>query len=177
MMEGGNQHLTEDQITWALVDENDLPEPVKKHLERCPFCQERKHKLETSLNNVGELAARFSPVPRRRFMSERERHGLGWAISPWYRGVLTAALAGFLLVLIFGGGRLWHPHSTSEITAVMEEMREDSKFMAEVDALVENPLPQIYMEILGEGVVELDMDFMDFLVPDVIGTEVQSTKA
>jgi hypothetical protein len=37
--------------------------------------------------------------------------------------------------------------------------------MAEVNDLVENPLPEVYRAIAGEGYAEVDEDLMNFMIP------------
>jgi hypothetical protein len=37
--------------------------------------------------------------------------------------------------------------------------------MTQVNILIENALPQVYLDIVGETSLNLDEDFMDFLIP------------
>jgi hypothetical protein len=44
-------------------------------------------------------------------------------------------------------------------------MVEAERLMTQVNMLVENALPQVYLDIVGETSLNLDEDFMDFLIP------------
>ena len=38
--------------------------------------------------------------------------------------------------------------------------------MTEINVLVENALPQVYLDIVADTSLNLDDDFIDFLIPD-----------
>ncbi|MCK5202848.1 MAG: hypothetical protein KAR15_03210, partial [Desulfobacterales bacterium] len=46
-----------------------------------------------------------------------------------------------------------------------QDMVEAERLMTQVNILVENALPQVYLDIVGETSLNLDEEFMDFLIP------------
>ena len=44
-------------------------------------------------------------------------------------------------------------------------MVEAEKLMTEINVLVENALPQVYLDIVADTDLKLDDDFIDFLIP------------
>jgi hypothetical protein len=44
-------------------------------------------------------------------------------------------------------------------------MVEAERLMTEINGLVENALPPVYLDIVGETNLNMDEDFIDFLVP------------
>jgi hypothetical protein len=45
-------------------------------------------------------------------------------------------------------------------------MVEAERLMAEINGLVENALPPVYLDIVGGTRLSQDEDFIDFLIPD-----------
>ena len=161
------KHLTEEQITWAIIDENELPQMAKDHLVRCQMCSRKVESLTSSLGKIGKLAAESVPVPPPRPVFERKKSKQRSIVFSWGHLGLSAALAGLLVVVVFGGFQINQYRLHKRIAAVTREMEMDMSLMAEVDDLIENPLPQIYEEISGEDISGVGADFMDFLIPDV----------
>ncbi|MES0350366.1 MAG: hypothetical protein ABUK19_06570, partial [Desulfobacteria bacterium] len=57
-------HLDEDQLLWAVVEENELPLPLQEHLSACPQCRANKERFEGDLARLGQMAERFAPSPK-----------------------------------------------------------------------------------------------------------------
>ena len=47
-----------------------------------------------------------------------------------------------------------------------QNMVEAERLMTEIDVLVENALPSVYLEIVGETDLNPDEEFLEFLIPD-----------
>lgn len=162
------RHLTEDDIIWVIIDQEEVSEGIREHLAHCELCSNNLRNLQGNLARVGGIATDSVqvPPPRPIFEKERRRRSL-WQLK-WGALGLSAALAGVLAVIAFVAPAI-HRHSHQmEVAALLEEMRRDTKLMVKVDRLIENPLPSIYEDVSGEEAVVLDGDFMDFVVPKPI---------
>jgi hypothetical protein len=158
-------HLGEDQLLGAIVDEGDLPSTIRDHLARCPRCLANKEKLEQNLMTLGRMAEIYSPMPRRTvslpsiISNDGNRLWKGWRIC--FGTALAAALAA---VVVFWPG-LEGPGHKDKIDMVAMETWEEEGFMTEINTLVDNALPAVYLDISGEGDTRLDDEFMQFIVP------------
>jgi hypothetical protein len=165
MKEYADKHLTEDQIIRSVIDKAELPRHIREHLVQCPECREEKIRLERDLTALGDAAFRFVPRPRRPVVLPETR-----VKSPgWFAGHHSWALASAVcavLAVFFLGWNLFIRLPQARLAGVEEEIQKDGQFMAEINELVENPLPQVYRAISGEGYAEVDEDLMDFVIPE-----------
>ncbi len=160
-----DKHLTEDQVIRAVVDETELPADLGAHLTGCPECRERKNRLELELAALGEAASKLAPRPRRSVvLPEREEKAQGW-FGGHHSWALASAVCA-VLVVFFVGWNFFVRLPQEHLAGVEMEMQQDEQFMAEINELVENPLPQVYRAISGEGYAEVDEDLMDFVIPE-----------
>ena len=165
MKKHADQHLNDDQIIRSVIDEAELPRHIKNHLDRCPECREEKIRLERDLTALGDAASRFAPRPRRVVvLPERKEKSLGWLAGHHSWALASGVCA--VLVVFFLGWNLFIRLPQGRLAGVEEEMQKDGQFMVEINDLVENPLPQVYRAISGEGYAEVDEDLMDFVVPE-----------
>lgn len=160
-------HLNEDQILRAVVDEADLPRPVREHLSTCPLCQKNKERLEQDLKRLGQMAERFSPLPGKRVSlpEPTPRGGMDWS---WNRRVAfgVAAMTALLIIFVWWSPLLRTTHETGTGTLI-QEFWESDRLMTDVSMLVENALPPVFLDITGEPDSEFDEEFMQFVVPPI----------
>lgn len=159
-----NEHLGEERIIHAVIDGADMEEEVRRHLLACPECRAEKEVLEDRLARFGHLLQAETPRPRRRPRlagGEADTVKRVWRIRPAIgMGLVFASLlAVFLNPLVFRHGK------DANLEKIYQEMRQDAKFMGEIESLEENPLPRFYVDISDSP----DQDSPDELLDDVPG--------
>jgi hypothetical protein len=135
-------HLGEDHILQAVIDDTDLSMLQQQHLAECSQCQSHRERLENELKHLGQLAERYAPEPLRRINVADDRARSPFSIR---RFAVSAA------------------------ADLAQDMVEAERLMTEVNVLVENALPQVYLDIVGETNLNMDEDFIDFLIPPYEG--------
>jgi hypothetical protein len=159
-------HLKNNQIFQAIVDEKDLFADQQVHLNRCQRCRSEKTRLETELYQLGQLAEKHAPKNRRqvvlakpssRFMRSTPRF--------WKMSLATAVSLAFLTVTIwwFSDPQQMSPPINGK--TVQTIMANDAQFMLEIGKMVENALPEVYFQILGENDSIFHDTFMEFMIP------------
>ena len=161
-----NPHLEENDILQAVIDTADLPLAQQQHLVDCPRCRLQKERLENELAHLGHLAERYAPEPRRRVSLPPQK-----VRSPLFsRGFAVSAAAVAAVLLVVLGTFLIRSHQQASIGNLAKDMVEAERLMTEVNGLVENALPQGYLDIVGETDLKQDDDFIDFLIPNTKNT-------
>jgi hypothetical protein len=156
-----NPHLEENDILQAVIDTADLPMEQQKHLVDCPRCRSQKERLEHELAHLGHLAERYAPEQKRhvRLPSQKKR-------SPIFsRRFVVSAAAVAAVFLVVWGTFLIRSQQQGSVGNLAKDMVEAERLMTEINGLVENALPQVYLDIVGETDSNLDDDFIDFLIP------------
>lgn len=154
-----DEHLGEDQIMVSIVDEDDLPEKARLHLEACPACRERRGALLKQLQKMGHLARALAPRPRPVRLPEPKA---SWGLSfRW--PVLASALASLLIIaavwslMLIPGPRIEVPPGTPGQQIVG---------LSSIDDILEDPaMPAYYQDMALVSFEYFDDDFMDFVVP------------
>jgi len=169
-----DNHLTEDQILMALVDESELGLKFQSHLAACPICNNEKIKIERRIGELSRMAKRMTQMPTRSIRlpetKSRSFFWSGWRLSP----VMGIALATVLvLMVLWRPARFYHQPGLGQ-DMLSQEMDEDNQFMTEVEILVENALPKEYQDILAVVETEFEDDFMYYIVPSVEDNNSQS---
>lgn len=168
-------HLTYDEQLRAMVDQADLSDARRRHLDECEICRKEVDGLEKRFIRIGKTAEALAPAPKRPFRLSREtarstRRGFNpmWA---------TGAVAALLLMTV-----IWWPEQFSpdhppnnyaqnftmdDLTA--QQLAEDQKFMVEVNALIENALPEPFRELAASAAppTDLDEDLINWIVPSI----------
>lgn len=160
-------HLDEDQLVKALVEEAELPLPLREHLSTCPQCRANKQMFEQDLARLGQMAERASPSLIRQVSLPvgESRHSTGWWWG-WRTSLGAAAAAALVVILVWGVPILRNtPLGNGDMLA--HEMQEAEQFMTEIDLLVENALPPVYSDISAESNTGLDEEFIQFMVPSI----------
>ena len=160
-------HLDEQQLIQAVVDENDLPQPMQAHLVSCHQCRASKESFEQELASLGRMAERYAPKPRKRIaLPPHETKSTFWTFLSWRNAIgAAAAVAGVLIIF-------WGTTTVRNLTgygteSVPSELMEAKRLMTEVNMLVDNALPPLYLEITAENKPDYDEEFYQFLIPQV----------
>ncbi len=161
-----NIHLEEDQLTKAVVDDSDLSQSQREHLLDCHQCRGRKEKIEASLSQLGQMAERFSPSPKKRFSLPIRKEQRSFLWSWQWRTALGVAVA-VIFIAVVGVPTLYENTQEQKELTLTQEMLEAEDFMLEVTMLAESALPQEYMDITGETGEETDEVFMEFMAPTI----------
>lgn len=153
-------HLNEDDILQAVIAEADLSELQQQHLSECSRCRTNKERLENELANLGRLAERYSPEPLRRVTLEDNKIRSSFL----FRG-FAAGLAAAAVIIVVWAIFLIRGQQPGNVGNLAQNMVEAEKLMTEVNVLVQNALPPVYLDIVGETDFNMDEDFIDFLIP------------
>jgi len=162
-----NNHLNEDHILTAMVDENDLPVMVREHLADCPQCRRAVDQFDEELSMLGHLAKEFSPTPEQPFSLpvEKERTAFRGAWK-WKVSFGTAFSTLLILGVLWWSGMIMiNPGPMKPEEVASSEMFEDEQLMTDISSLSENALPSLFMNISGEPDDETEDDFMEFVDP------------
>lgn len=154
-------HLAEDRILQAVIDDTDLSTLQQQHLAECSRCQSHRERLENELTHLGRLAERYAPEPLRRINVADDK-----ARSPLLiRRFAVSAAAVAAVIIVVWATFLIRSQQQGGIGNLAQDMVEAERLMTEVNVLVENALPQVYLDIVGETNLNTDEDFIDFLIP------------
>lgn len=158
-------HLAEKDILQAVIDETDLSDSQRAHLAQCPQCRAAKEQLEQQLDRLGQRARSYCPAPQRRISVPEGKDRLSFFSRgfSWSFAFGAAAVAAALLVVL--GSFFIRSQQQANIGNLAQNMVEAEKLMAEVTVLVENALPPVYLDIVGETDLSADEDFFEFLIP------------
>jgi predicted anti-sigma-YlaC factor YlaD len=160
-----DKHLDEDQLIRAVVDATDLPAGVQTHLAECDHCRAGKESLEQELVNLGQMAERLAPKPQRRIVlpaSKTKRSILRFLDR---RSLIAAAATAAAALIVFWGTNIVRDLSEHRAENRTAEMLEAKQLMTQVNNLVDNALPNFYLEISGEKYADYDEEFYQFLIP------------
>ena len=154
-------HLGENDILQAMIDDTVLSRSLKQHLDECSHCRLQKERFEQELTRLGQLARRYAPEPQRQvtIVADKVRSPfLNWKFAFGAGAVAAAIIIVWATVLI-------QSQPPGSVGNLAQNMVEAERLMTEIDVLVENALPQVYLDIVGETNLNLDQDFLDFLIP------------
>jgi hypothetical protein len=107
------------------------------------------------------LAERYAPQPLRRIRVAEDKARSFLLIRRF--AVSAAALAAVIIVV--WATFLLRSQQQGGIDNQAQNMVEAERLMTEVNVLVENALPPVYLDIVGETNLNTDKDFIDFLIP------------
>lgn len=154
-------HLTEDHILQAVIDGTDLSALQQQHLAACSRCQSHRERLENELTHLGQLAARYAPEPLRRITVVQDKVPSRFSIR---RFAFSAAAVAAVIIVVWATFLIRSQQQGGRGNQA-QDMVEAESLMKEVNVLVENALPPVYLDIVGETNLNTDKDFMDFLIP------------
>jgi predicted anti-sigma-YlaC factor YlaD len=154
-------HLAEDDMLKAVIDDTDLSTLQLQHLAECSRCQSHRERLENELTHLGQLAERYAPEPLRRIRVADDKARSSLSIR---RFTISAAAVAAVIIVVWATF-LIRSQQQGGIGNLAQDMVEAERLMTEVNVLVENALPQVYLDIVGETNLNMDEDFIDFLIP------------
>ena len=155
-------HLGENDILQAVIDDTDLSGLQQQHLQECSQCRSHKERLKNELARLGQLAEHYAPEPQRRVTVAEQK-----VRAPFFnRGFAFSAAAVAAVLIVVWATLLIRSQQQGSIGNLAQNMVEAERLMMEIDVLVENALPQVYLDIVGETNLNLDQDFLDFLIPN-----------
>ena len=161
------QHLDEQQLIQAVVDESDLPQSVQMHLGDCHQCRSDMDSFEKELAALGQTAERYAPQPQKRIVLPVQETGSPrWSFLNW-RHAVGAVAAVAVVVVVFWGSTTLRNLTGLPTAGSPSELLEARQLMTEVNMLVDNALPPLYLEISAEYKPDDEKDFYQFLIPQI----------
>jgi hypothetical protein len=161
------QHLSEQQLIQAVVDTNDLPRSMQTHLESCHQCRTSKESFEQELARLGQIAERYAPEPQKRVaLPVHEDRSTRWTFLNW-RHVIGAAATVAAVLIVFWATTIVRNLTEFKPAGDPSELMEAKRLMTEVNMLVDNALPPLYLEISAESKPDYDEEFYQFLIPQI----------
>ena len=154
-------HLAEEDMLQAVIDDTDLSTLQQQHLAECPRCRSHRERLENELTHLGQMAERYAPEPLRRITVAHDKVRSPFSI----RGFAFSAAAVAAAIIVVWATFLIRSQQQGRIGNLAQNMVEAERLMTEINVLVENALPQVYLDIVGDTNLNLDEDFIDFLIP------------
>jgi len=155
-------HLAEDEILQAVIEETDLSVLQQQHLAECSQCRSNKERIQNELKQLGRLAERFAPDLPGRITLAQDKIRSPLLIRRFAFGFAAAAAA----IIVVWAAFLIQNRQARNVGNLAQNMVEAERLMTEINGLVENALPPVYLDIVGETRLSQDEDFMDFLIPD-----------
>ncbi len=117
---------------------------------------------------LGRTAERLVPLSGERFKLPSEEILKSPRFWRWqWQSLLAAGVAAAMIFAVL----LWKtpfpisPENSNDQWT--NEFVQDEQLMAEVNSLVENSLPKIYLDLSGESIPGVSKEFIDFVIPDV----------
>ena len=166
-MSGNERHLGEEMLFKAIIDESDLTPENRSHLLGCESCRLNKVTMEGDFSRFTSLAQEVAPEPRRRIRLDLKEAGRLSVrrVAPVFTLciVLLIALAGLSSLMPVRQSEVKETAYT--VVRLESEMEANGILVAEVLALEENIMPEIYSLLAGDGdAYEFD-EFIDFVFP------------
>jgi hypothetical protein len=166
MKEQVQEHLRDEQIIWAVIDQQELAEALQQHLHECQLCKEKVDRFSNGLHEFGQKAKEAVPPLSHQIRlpaaePSRVRDSYGWL--PFFGAV---AMAGLVVFFYFMGLKTVVPVQFSSVQS-QESLLEDEDLMREISELVEYPLTEEIYEVTGKNETDYDDDFLDFDVPEM----------
>jgi len=154
-------HLGEDDMLQAVIDDTDLSVLQQHHLAECSQCRTHRERLKNELAHLGQMAERYAPEPLQRITVEHDKLRSPFSI----RGFAFSAAAVAAVIVVVWATFLIRSQQQSGVGNLAQNMVEAERLMTEINVLVENALPQVYLDIAADTDLNLDEEFIDFLIP------------
>jgi hypothetical protein len=173
MANGEQDHLDSDQLLQAVVGESGLPRRLRTHLAQCTACRQEVDRLSGRFSAIGTMARDLSPDALGRVHLPKQRRRLFLGRRVGLRPALAMAVAVVLLMMIALYRPLSHRSTPMPPVPTLKAGDESSpeaeiSLLAEIQDLLNNPLPQDYQQIAGDdSLFDVAGDLTDFIVPEV----------
>ena len=158
-------HPDEDQLIRAIVDEAKLPDSLREHLSLCPRCRAGIKKIEQDLNIIGQTARQLAPATHRKISLPVDKPSRIYMwLHDWriFFGAMTSAVVVVLVIWLSIPSTILYENS---LDIMVQISWEDDDFMAEINTLAENVLPQVYLDIIEEPYLRTEDKFIKSVVP------------
>lgn len=163
-----HQHLQEEHILWAIIDETELSEEARKHLQGCSVCKGQVKHFRDELQEFGQQAKGAVPPFSRPVKLPRAKPAAVSRNAGWLPFFGAAAMASLVVFFYFMGMKTTvYPVKLATLQS-QETLLEDETLMREISEMVEYPLYEDMYEITGENGNGYDDDFLQFVVPDIL---------
>lgn len=157
-------HLSDEQLLMAMIDGADVSPALQAHLNECAQCCQAKSQIEREFEQLGQTAERFVPVPRRRIVLPLEDSRVGAVrFRQWRTSVAVAATALILIFFVWGSNQMLMQEDNTGNSAL--ENQEAEILIMEVNVLLGEAIPQVYMEICVECELHFNDEFIEFIAP------------
>lgn len=159
-------HLSYDELLRALVQGTDLPAQKLAHLQACPTCRQALARAEARFRGIGKMARKMAPDPPRSFRLPARRPAPAARFKRL--GSLLAAGAAVALILVAATWTARHlTPAPVPSTVAVSTLEQDRRLMQEVDALVDNALPDAYQRLAAFSEPVFDEDLINWIVPSI----------
>jgi predicted anti-sigma-YlaC factor YlaD len=150
-----------------VVDEDELPFPIREHLSTCPVCRANRDQTAKNLARLGQVAERFAPSPTKSVTlpAEKPRAIVGWSWG--WRTFVGAAVAAALVFAVLWRVPVFRNPPVENGNMVAVQMQDAEQFMTEIAMLVDNALPAVYLDISAEQNTDLYEESTEPVVPSV----------
>ena len=160
-------HLDEQELIQAVVDESDLPQSMQAHLVTCHQCRASKESFEQELASLGQMAERYAPKPQKRIvLPVHEAKSNFWTFLN-RRNAIGSAVTVAAVLIVFWGTTIVRNLTEYGTDRGPSELMEAKQLMTEVNMLVDNALPPLYLNISAENNSDYDQEFYQFLIPQI----------
>ena len=164
-MKSQNQnHLNDDMIVRAVIDDKELTGKQRQHLLECRICNKKVAGFKSELQEFGESTRQFVPPLTKNITLPSNETSPATYSSSWLPTFGAAVMAGLVLFFYFLGMESRYPQFTPLQSP--EISLEDESLMQEIFEMVENPLSEDLYQITGDS-GGFDEDFFQFVIPDI----------
>jgi hypothetical protein len=159
-----DEHLSKDELLQALVDMGDLTTKRQSHLRYCADCQKDLERLHQSFVRLEKVARQMTPAMSRTFrLPQKAVTHRWWRFGPmWATGVAAAMILAFAL---------WWPQQLDRSAPVPNVARQNAvasdSLLDEVDALVDNALPPVLLQLTASSDPDDSQSVIDWVVPPI----------
>jgi hypothetical protein len=162
MTDSADTHLNRDGLLRAAIDENDLTRAERAHLERCVDCRAKFDRFESDLAWLAHQARQSAPQPQLRIVLPPEN--VDRRVRPLGYGLATVAVALVAVALAW----FWNgPQSQRGLAPRLPAIGVGDRVAQEVElqALTDNSLPDVYLDMIGDEETGFSDDFFEFIAP------------
>jgi len=168
-------HLTEDQIIISVIDQNDLDDYSRQHLQDCSFCKEQNMKLSLSLSSLSKKAEDLIKPPQLNIVTLFSKKKKSYTFEKPFAGLFLRPALSFVIIIICATSFYYLPGSKQNIIqdskiastlsseALFTEIEQDLAFAETMDNLENYALSGFITSSDNED-YNID-EFIEFVTP------------